>query len=148
MSAITLTHPTGGAGGIPLPLELPDQLSWSDEFGWSEVEQSAEYAEEGSLIVDAFKKLAGRTITLEGDMTRAWCQRGALLVLRQWAGQPGVRFSLLLRGTTYKVIFDHEAGAVDAQPVIDWVDPLPDDPYAVTLRFLEMPDLDPEPQIP
>lgn len=141
MSAITLTHPTAGTGGTPLALELPDQLSWSDEFGWAEVEQSAEYTAKGALIIDSFKKLAGRTITLEGGLTRAWCERGALLVLRQWAGQPAVRFGLLLRGTTYQVIFDHEAGAIDAQPVIDWVDPQPTDVYAVAIRFLEMPDL-------
>ena len=33
--------------------------------------------------------------------------------------------------------FDHEAGALEYQAVADYADPLPSDPCAVTLRFLE-----------
>lgn len=138
MSAITLTHPTAGAGGTPIDLELPDQLSWPDEFTWGQVEQSAEYTSTGALVLDAWAKQAGRPITLQGAENRAWCERGALVTLRIWASQPGQIFGLLLRGQTHQVVFNHGSGALGADAVIDFVDPVDTDQYVITLRFLEI----------
>lgn len=141
MSAITLTHPTAGAGGTPIDLELPDQLSWPDEFTWEQVEQSAEYTSTGALVLDAWAKQTGRPITLQGAENRAWCERGALRTLRAWASQPGLELTLLLRGVSRQVVFNHEGGALDAEPVDDVVDPIDTDPYVVTIRFLELEEL-------
>lgn len=138
MSTITLTHPTAGPGGTPLALALPEQLSWPDEFTWRQVEQSTDYTTTGALVLDAWAKQAGRPITLQGATNRAWCERGALLTLRTWAGQPGLVLALLLRGVVHQVAFNHEAGALGAEPIDDVVDPVDADPYAVTLRFLEL----------
>ena len=138
MSTITLTHPTADAGGTPLALALPDQLSWPDEFTWAQVEQSTEYTRTGALILDAWAKQAGRPITLQAAANRAWCERGALVTLRTWAGQPGQQLTLQLRGVQHQVVFNHEAGALDAEPVDDVVDPIDTDPYVITLRFLEL----------
>lgn len=135
---ITLTHPTAGAGSTPVTVPLPDDLSWTDEFTWQKVEQSTEYSTTGALIVDAFAKQAGRTITLEGSETYAWCQRGVLVTLRNWAAQPGQTFTLTLRGIDHTVIFNHEGGALSATPIIDYSDPIDSDPYQIAIRFLEL----------
>lgn len=141
MSNITLTHPTAGAGATPVVLELDEQFRWPDEFTWDQVEQSAEYTSTGALILDAWAKQAGRPITLQSDANRAWCERGALRTLRSWASQPGLELTLLLRGVSRQVVFNHEGGALDAEPVDDVVDPIDTDPYVVTIRFLELEEL-------
>jgi len=139
MIFLTLTHPTAGPGGTPLVLELPDSLMWPDEFTWSQVTQTAEYTSTGALLLDAWSKQAGRPITLEGSETYAWCERGALLSLREWASQPGLQMTLSgLRGISRQVVFNHEAGPLSAAPVIDYANPIDTDPYAITLRFLEL----------
>jgi hypothetical protein len=119
-------------------VDLPDDLTWPDEFTWQQVEQSVEYTTTGALVVDAFAKQAGRPITLQGSETFAWCDRGDLLTLRNWASQPGATFALTLRGVTRTVIFNHEAGAIEAEAILDYSDPLDSDPYAITIRFLEL----------
>lgn len=138
--SLTLTHPTAGAGGTPVALALPDQLTWPDEFTWQQVEQSAEYTTTGALVLDAFAKQAGRPITLTGSESHAWCERGPLITLRTWANQPGLLMTLTgLRGSAPRqVVFNHEAGALSAEPLIDYADPADSDPYVITLRFLEL----------
>ena len=139
MTTVTLTHPAAGPGGTPLALELPDQLSWPDEFTWQQVEQAATYTTTGALLLEAHAKQAGRPITLAGSETRAWCERGVLRTLRTWASEPGVVFALAgLRGVARQVVFSHEAGALGAEPIFDYADPADEHPYAVTLRFLEL----------
>lgn len=139
MTMMTLTHHTAGPGGTPLALDLPEQLAWPDEFAWQQVVQSAEYTTTGALVLDAWVKQSGRPITLAGSETRAWCERGALLTLRNWASQPGLQMTLTgLRGTTRTVVFDHDGGAIDAAPIIDVSDPVDTDPYAITIKFLEL----------
>lgn len=139
MSTLTLTHPTAGPGSSPLVLTLPEQLAWPDEFTWQQVAQQAEYTTTGALVLDTWAKQAGRPITLAGSETRAWCERGVLLTLRAWASQPGVVFALTgLRGIARQVVFNHEAGALGAEPILDHDNPADDEPYVVTLRFLEL----------
>lgn len=121
-----------------MALALPDQLAWPDEFTWQQVEQSAEYTTTGALVLDAHAKQAGRPITLAGSETRAWCTRGALATLHTWASQPGQTLTLTLRGTTRTVVMNHDGGALSAEPVLDCADPTDADPYAITLRFLEV----------
>ena len=72
--SITLTH----AGTT---LDLSDRLAWTDEFGWSPVEQSTEYSTTGALLVDVATKLAGRPITLEGKETATWLPRATCVAL-------------------------------------------------------------------
>ncbi len=138
-AVLTLTHPTAGPGGTPLALELPDSLTWPDEFTWAQVEQSTDYTTTGALILDAWAKQAGRPITLAGSETYAWCERGALLTLRAWAAQPGLQMTLAgLRAVSRPVVWNHEAGALSAEPIVDYADPINSDNYAITLRFLEL----------
>lgn len=136
--SITLTHPTAGAGGTPLAVALPDDLQWTDEFTWQKVQQSVEYSTTGAVILDAFAKQAGQPITLEGSESYAWCERGVLVTLRNWAAQAGQTFTLTLRGVNRTVVFNHEAGALSANPILDYSDPIDSDPYAIAIRFLEL----------
>ena len=119
-------------------IDLPPDLVWPDEFTWQQVEQTAEYTTTGALVLDAFTKQAGRPITLQGSETFAWCQRGDLVTLRNWASQAGATFTLTLRGLARTVVFNHDAGALEAEAILDYSDPIDDDPYAITIRFLEL----------
>jgi len=135
---ITLTHPTAGPGATPLVLDLPAHLLWTDEFAFRQVEQSREYTSTGALIVDEWRKQTGRPVTLAGDVTYAWCQRGTLQTLNTWAGHPGLRMTLTRNGATHPVAWDHQAGAIEAEPIVDYAEPEEQDFYALTLKFVEL----------
>lgn len=49
-----------------ITITLPTDLNWTDEYKWTPVVQSQEYAISGSLIVEEWVKQAGRPITLQG----------------------------------------------------------------------------------
>lgn len=131
--AITLTH----AG---LTLQLSDRLDWTDEFSWSPVQQSKDYALGGELIVGVALKQAGRPITLESEATKAWITRADCDTLRAWAALPDIELDLVLRGVTRAVMFDHERGGFTARPV--WVlldgEVYSQQLYLPTLRFFEV----------
>ena len=76
-------------------------------------------------------------MTLGGDETSGWVSRTTVDLLRVASGIAGQQFALLLRGTTYTVLFDHEAGALEAAPVLDVSDPVAADLYVITLRFIK-----------
>jgi hypothetical protein len=123
-------------------LDLPADLIWSDELTWSAVAQAKERGIFGTLIVDAMARNGGRPITLTGDGNSAWILRHTLRTLNAWAGVPGQRFTLDLRGETFVVIFDHgdeeETRAMAMSSVIDYSDMRDGDYYcSLTLRFLE-----------
>lgn len=119
-------------------LVLPDEMAWPNEFGWSPVEQSTERSISGELVVDVAAKVGGRQITLQGGDDYGWMTRAEVATLEAWRAIPAATMTLTFRGTTRTVIFDHEAGALEYQAVADYADPLPSDPCAVTLRFLEL----------
>ena len=137
----TLTHPTAGPGATPQVLQLPADLMWTDEFAWAKLQQTGEYTTTGAYVLDQWTKQAGRPITLRGGVDYAWCQRTELETLNTWAGQAGVTLQLSLRGQARNVVFDHGqsgAGPIEATPVIEYSDPLPQDPYTLTLKFIEI----------
>jgi hypothetical protein len=135
----TLTHPTAGAGGTPVALQLPPDLMWPDEFAWAQVQQAQAYTTTGALLLDHWAKQAGRTITLRGGVDYAWCQRTDLATLNAWAAVPGLALQLSLRGTTRNVVFDHgQNGPIEATPVIEYSDPQGTDPYTLTLKFIQI----------
>lgn len=139
--SLTLTHPTANTGGTPLVLALPDDLLWANEFDWHPVTQSTNYTLTGALVVEAATKQAGRPIALEGDESHAWVSRADLVTLKSWASQAGQTLTLSgLRGVSRSVVFDHQAGAIDAAPVVDFNDPDDGGPmyYEIKLRFLEL----------
>lgn len=120
-------------------LTLPTDLLWVDEFDWREVEQRQAYSVTGALIVQAALKLNGRPITLAGSESHGWIARTALLTLLTWRALPAQVFSLVLRSEAARsVMFDHERGAVEAAPIVDFSDPTGTDYYRALLRFIEV----------
>ena len=129
MNAITYTGNT---------VSLPDDLDWPDEFGWSPVTQKTEHSITGSLIVDIGVRAAGRQITLRGDRGVAWTTREVAAQLQAWAAIGGAQMTLMLRGSTRQVLFDHERSALEWNPVDVYSDPLPTDRGWLVLRFIEV----------
>jgi hypothetical protein len=161
MTTITLTHPSAGSGGTPLALELPATLLWSDEHSWQSVVMVTEHTTTGALNIDEWTKQAGRPMTLQGTQDRAWCSRETLATLRAWANTAGLLLTANHRGTTYTVKLDNSNGpAITAEPLaellqgpgrytvrneagalvldvdVDYFNPQPTDPFAVTVRLL------------
>lgn len=130
--AITLTYSGTTA-------HLSDRLDWTDEYDWSPVEQSTEYSTEGALLVDVAVKLAGRPITLNGADTAAWISRAVCDTLQAWSALPGIELTLIVRGVTRTVMFDHARKGFTAQPIWRLLDGeiTPELLYLPTFRFLE-----------
>ncbi|QSI33391.1 hypothetical protein GNX71_29015 [Variovorax sp. RKNM96] len=129
------------AGGTPL--QLPNDLIWTDELDWSPIAQSKKWSIDGALVIDRFKRMAGRPITLIGNEKRSWVLRSVLQALQAWAAlENDPIFELNVRGAIFQVIFDlGEDGknAVRGEPVFAYEEMDPNDPYcSVELRFLEM----------
>ena len=65
--------------------------------------------------------------------------RSTLLSLRDWASVPGRQFALVIRDEPARTVrFDHAAGAIVADPVVEFSDPAPSDFYRLVLRFIEV----------
>lgn len=126
---ITLTYNT-------VTLTLPADLAWPDEYDWHPVVQKAEYTTTGALLVESAVKQAGQLITLAGADDQAWITRALCDQLKAWANLPGIVLTLLLRGVTYSVMFDHEKTGFEARPVMFFEDVQTDDVYVATLRLI------------
>lgn len=121
------------------PLTLPDDLDWSDEYTWQQVEQSAEYTLTGALVVESATKQAGRPITLEGADDRAWMTRATLEQLHAWEQQAGLVLQLTVRGVQRDVVFRHQDKGIDnVAQIMFYSDPQADTWYRCTLRFMEV----------
>lgn len=131
--AITLTKDT-------TTLTLPDALDWVDELSWSPVQQTKTYTTTGALLIEEATRQAGRPITLQGSADSTWCTREMVLTLRTWAASPGAVMTLVLRGVTRSVTFDHEGGALQGLPLIFYADGSVDsaDFYIPTIKLLEL----------
>ena len=120
-------------------LTLPGDLLFSDDYnGWTPVEQSLAYTLEGNLVIEESVKLAGRPISLQGAVNRAWIERGMLEQLRTRL-TPGKEMALVLAdGRTFTVTWRHGATPIEAEPVMPLA-PVDDTlDYVVTLRLLEL----------
>lgn len=131
--AITLTYAS-------TTLTLPAALNWSDEFTWSPIEQSKTYTTTGALLIEEHFKQAGQPFTLEGSQDRTWCTRSLVETLRGWATTPNVAMTLVIRGLSHTVTFDHEKGALQGFPVMFYEDGSIEstDLYVPTLRLIAL----------
>lgn len=123
-----------------VPLE--DGFLWSDEFEWKPIEQKQERAIDGALIVQEGKKKSGRPITLQpADQEMGWIKLKHLKTLYQWSllqEQFRLEFEWPHDTRQFNVIFNHEAGALEAAPVKGIPTVSEDDYYNVTMRFTEL----------
>jgi hypothetical protein len=117
-------------------IDLSDDLAWPGEFAWPAVAQKKTYSVTGALYVEAGLKKAGRTIVLQTDESNTWLSRTDVAALRALTEIPGAAMVLVFREQTFNVNFDHEAGAIESQPVVDFSDPDDADFCTVVLRFI------------
>lgn len=115
---------------------LHSDLQWKDEFEWGAVEQKTTYSTTGALIRQATEKQAGRPITLVASEDKAWMTRTTLSACYLLTQSASLVMSLNLRGVVYDVVWNHSDGPIDFEPVVPFSDPLGDDFYIATLRFL------------
>lgn len=123
----------------PDSVDLSDDFDWPDEYSWPKVALQKTFSVTGALLVETNTRQTGRPITLVGSEQFAWMTRLDLAQVREFADTPGAEMALVFRGQTFNVMFDHEAGAIEATPVADYDEPDPADFFFLTLRFIEVP---------
>lgn len=107
-------------------ITLPATLVWEDEFTWTPVSLSTEYALTGALIVQESTKLAGRPITLTGKSdSNAHTGGISLTNLRT------LQAALIVTGASWTLTL-HDARTFT---VIAAADPLQVDPLPVYRSF-------------
>jgi len=118
-------------------LQIPRGMVWSDEFGWSRVEKSLEYSLTGAALIDAGVRLAGRPITLQGEVEAGWIKRGALAALQALAESDatGTHALVLADGRSFTVQFAPGL-AVEGKPLARPEIPVEDYPYIATVRLI------------
>lgn len=118
-------------------IELDVQHEWTDEYGWSPIEQTQERTLSGKLIIQQGVKVHGRPITLASN-GGAWTPLSVVRQLEALRDQTGLVMPLTLPdGRTFSVVFNYEGGPpLEAVQVHRRVNPPPDYPYNVTLRLI------------
>lgn len=124
-------------------LNLPDDLLWSDEHGWTPAAAAVSYLVTGALLVQSATRQAGRPITLVGAADMAWITRLTLQILYDWAALPlsadSGRYELTFAdGRQSIVAFRHSDGALEAEPVLGIPAHADSDFYRVTLRLMTL----------
>lgn len=127
----TAHHTLGGVA-------VPRGMIWIDEHDWVPVEKSLEYSVTGALLIDAAVMQAGRPITLQGEESAGWIKRSTLQALQALASVPGTPYTLLLAdGRSFEVEFA-PGKCIEAQPIGRPELPTSNNPYAATLRLIEV----------
>ena len=123
-------------------VSLEDGFLWSDEFEWKPIEQKLERAIDGTAIIQEGKKKSGRSIALvPANKEMGWIKRRDLRSLLAWSAlqeQFTLEFEYPHDNRHFNVIFNHEAGALEAKPVKDLPTISEHDYYKVTMRFTQL----------
>lgn len=117
-------------------IELPEDLYWADEFGWSCIAQSPPvYMLSGAMSIQQGIKKAGRPITLTGDWV--WLKRSGLLTLQSWTDVAELTMTLThYDERTFEVIWRLHDKGITASPV-EYTTPEPSDAdYIATIRLM------------
>jgi hypothetical protein len=117
---------------------LPDDMIWSDEYNWHPVVQSSEFTTTGALLIESAVKQAGRPISLNNTEDQGWVTKVACDQIKEWASLPGIVLTLVYRGVTRSVVFDHENTAFEAEPLVFYREVVNGDYYIVTIRSIEV----------
>lgn len=94
-------------------LTLSNDLMWNSQYNWSPVVQTVSYAIDGTMIVEAGTKMKGRPVSLTGGSNFGWMQRSLIDQIYAKAVVAGLTMTLVYKGTSLTVMFDHERGALD-----------------------------------
>lgn len=119
-------------------IQIPRGMVWTDEFGWSRVEKSLEYSVTGAALIDAGVRLAGRPISLQGEVDAGWIKRGTLAALQALAdADPTAEFALVLAdGRSFTVQFAPGVLPVEGKPIARPELPVENYPYTATVRLI------------
>jgi hypothetical protein len=117
---------------------LPDDMIWSDEYDWHPIVQSSEFTTTGALLIESAMKQAGRPISLNNTEDQAWLTKAICDQIKTWASLPGIALTLVYRGVTHSVVFDHEKTAFEAYPLVFYRETVSGDYYIVNIRFIEV----------
>lgn len=90
-------------------IELPADLQWVDEFGWSKVQQESERSITGALVVQQGEKLKGRPMTLQSNGA-SWVTRATVEALQAYYDQVGQECTLTIDGVDYPFQFERPGG--------------------------------------
>tara|TARA_R100001443_G_scaffold115738_1_gene134215 strand:- start:678 stop:1052 length:375 start_codon:yes stop_codon:yes gene_type:complete len=113
--------------------ELPENLYWSNEFDFQGVAQSKQRTVSGGVVVESVLLSYGQSVTLTG----AWARRDVVDLLRSMAADVSAKRVLTLNdGTTHAVVFDVEAGGVQAVALSPELNPTVETIYEITLHLL------------
>lgn len=120
-------------------LELPD-LTWTDPFDTQAVSVVARRRLNGALTIFPRALAGGRPITLEAPADQPLTQAQAVALAAMAADPTGAyALSMPLHGLLFSVRFRWEDGnPVDLRPLIDYADPVDDDPVIGNLRFITL----------
>lgn len=114
-------------------IALPDNLFWDNEQDFKPFAFSKQRAVNGALIVQAQALHYGQPITLIGG----WITRSGLENLRALESDPLIKRQLtLVNPQPFTVLFDLEAGGVEARPIFKCAQQSPDDLFELTLHFI------------
>lgn len=125
--------------------QFPEGVVWSDRHSFSPIQTKKTFALDGSLILENFTKLAGRTITLKTEkLGDGWCgiyNMQKLVSLMSLFDDPvDPERTLVIGGYNFQVRFDREAIGVEVEPLLvsDATEEWSEQVYAVTARFITM----------
>lgn len=123
-------------------IELDDELYPTDEHDWSPVVAASEYTLTGSLAIQQGVRQAGRPLTLQSQEDMGWLTRATITQLREECAKTKTTFWLDYIADDsierVKVMFDHTQKPIEASPLKGFISPKANDPFLVTLRFIEV----------
>ena len=118
-------------------ITLSNDLVWADQYTWCPVVQTSSFAVDGSLIIEVGSKLKGRKISLVGESNVGWMPRSVIDALYAKVVNAGLVMTLVYKGTTLSVVFDHEQGALNVEQAMGYCDPTTGDWIKVnSINFL------------
>ncbi|PHS66372.1 MAG: hypothetical protein COB09_02615 [Thalassobium sp.] len=114
-------------------ITLPTQMYWDNEQDFKPFAYSKQRAVNGALDIQVQPLHYGRPIKL----INGWIRRADLDALRALENEPAVKRVLtLVNPQTFTVLFDLEAGGIQATPLDKCSVPDPDDLFDLTLNFI------------
>lgn len=121
-------------------IDLPIDLIWSDEYGWSPVTQNIKKSLTGALVIQEAAQQKGRLITLVGGVDAAWIDRTTADLLKAKSDIPDLTMTLIFHGVSYQVKFSRSGNKSPFEPkeIYDLADPDAAHVYSFTLRLMEV----------
>lgn len=114
-------------------ITLPDNYFWDDEKTFKPFATSKQRAVNGALTIEAVPLLYGRPITISG----MWISRDDLAALEALEAQPLIKRQLTMDdASTFTVLFDLEAGGIQAAPLYSVKNPNGETTYTLTLHLI------------